>query len=43
MAVKFKNADHSYTSIDENENIKWTSVTSLVHMFKNHLMLNQWL
>jgi len=34
MAVKFKNADHSYTSIDENENIKWTSVTSLVHMFK---------
>lgn len=34
MAVKFIDKDHSYSSINEEENIKWTSVTTLIHMFK---------
>jgi len=34
MAVKFYDKDHSYSSIDEKEDIKWTSVTTLIHMFK---------
>lgn len=34
MAVKFYDKDHSYKSIDEKENIKWTSVTTLIHKFK---------
>ena len=34
MAVKFTDKNHSYSSIDETENIKWTSVTTLIHMFK---------
>lgn len=34
MSVKFIDKDHSYSSIDEKENIKWTSVTTLIHMFK---------
>lgn len=32
--VTFKEEDHSYHSIDPNEKINWTSVTSLVSQFK---------
>ncbi len=35
MAVIFKPEDHSYTSIDPEENIDWISVTSFVNKFKN--------
>lgn len=34
MSIVFKASDHSYTSIDDSENISWTSVTSLVSHFK---------
>jgi len=34
MAIVFKPETHSYTSIDPNENILWTSVTSVISKFK---------
>lgn len=34
MAVLFFPEDHKYVSIDPNQNIEWTSVTSVVSMFK---------
>ena len=34
MAIVFKPETHSYTSIDPNENIAWTSVTSVISKFK---------
>jgi len=34
MSVIFKAQDHSYTSIDPNDQIKWTSVTGFVGQFK---------
>ena len=34
MAIVFKPETHSYTSIDPNENISWTSVTSVISKFK---------
>jgi ATP-dependent exoDNAse (exonuclease V) beta subunit len=34
MSLIFKEKGHQYSSIDPNEDIKWTSVTSLVGMFK---------
>lgn len=34
MAVKFIPESHEYVSITEGENIKWTSVTSLIAKFK---------
>lgn len=34
MAVLFKASDHSYKSIDQNENINWMSVTKFVSLFK---------
>jgi hypothetical protein len=34
MAIIFKSETHSYTSIDPNENIKWTSVTGIISKHK---------
>jgi len=34
MAIVFKPETHSYVSIDPNENISWTSVTSVISKFK---------
>jgi hypothetical protein len=34
MAIVFKPETHSYTSIDPNESITWTSVTSVISKFK---------
>jgi len=34
MAIIFKPETHSYSSIDPNENISWTSVTSVISKFK---------
>jgi hypothetical protein len=34
MAIVFKPEDHSYSSIDPNEGIIWTSVTSVISKFK---------
>jgi hypothetical protein len=34
MAIVFKPEDHSYVSLDPNENIKWTSVTGIISKFK---------
>jgi hypothetical protein len=34
MALIFKPETHSYVSIDPNENINWTSVTSVISKFK---------
>jgi ATP-dependent exoDNAse (exonuclease V) beta subunit len=34
MSIVFNAEDHSYKSIDSTEEIKWTSVTSLVSQFK---------
>lgn len=34
MAVKFREENHTYESIDPNEKIDWLSVTKLVSMFK---------
>lgn len=34
MSLIFKEEGHIYQSIDPNENIQWTSVTSLIHKFK---------
>jgi len=34
MALQFKPEFHKYTSIDEEENIEWTSVTSFISKFK---------
>jgi hypothetical protein len=34
MSVTFKAQDHSYKSIDPNENIDWISVTTFVNQFK---------
>lgn len=34
MAIQFKAEDHSYTSLDPNQNIPWLSVTSFVKLFK---------
>lgn len=34
MAVTFRHADHSYKSLDPNENIIWKSVTSVVSSLK---------
>ena len=34
MAIVFKPETHSYTSIDPNENIIWTSVTSIISKYK---------
>lgn len=34
MAIVFEPVTHSYTSIDPNENIKWSSVTTLLSAFK---------
>jgi hypothetical protein len=34
MAIQFTAADHKYKSIDQNENIDWVSVTSLISLFK---------
>jgi len=36
MALIFKPETHSYVSIDPNENITWTSVTSVISKFKKH-------
>ncbi len=36
MSIVFKADDHSYTSIEGEEQIKWTSVTSLISKFKKH-------
>lgn len=32
--IKFESKGHSYSNIDENEDFKWVSVTTLVHEFK---------
>jgi len=34
MSIKFNATDHSYKSIDINEDIKWVSVTTLISHFK---------
>jgi hypothetical protein len=34
MAIIFKSETHSYTSIDPNDNIKWTSVTGIISKHK---------
>lgn len=34
MALIFKAADHSYASIDPNDNTEWISVTTLISQFK---------
>ena len=34
MAIQFTAADHKYQSIDQNENIEWISVTSLISLLK---------
>ena len=34
MALIFKPETHSYVSIDPNEDIIWTSVTSVISKFK---------
>jgi hypothetical protein len=34
MSLTFKEKGHKYESIDPNENIEWTSVTSLIHKFQ---------
>lgn len=34
MAIQFTAADHKYKSIDQDENIDWVSVTSLISLFK---------
>jgi len=36
MSIVFKADDHSYTSIEGEEQIKWTSVTSLISKLKKH-------
>lgn len=35
MAVKFKEENHTYESIDPNESIDWISVTKMVSLFKS--------
>ena len=34
MAILFKADTHSYTSVDPNESIIWTSVTGVISKFK---------
>jgi len=34
MAIQFTASDHKYQSIDQNENIEWISVTSLISLLK---------
>lgn len=34
MAIRFTAEDHKYTSIDDSENINWTSVTSVISLYK---------
>lgn len=34
MAIQFTASDHKYQSIDQNENIEWISVTSLIGVLK---------
>jgi hypothetical protein len=41
MSLIFKEEGHVYESIDPNEQINWTSVTSLVAMFKKPFPKNQ--
>lgn len=36
MPVKFLPQEHKYVSIDPNESINWTSVTSVISKFKEH-------
>lgn len=36
MSIVFKADDHSYTSIEGEEQIQWTSVTSLISKLKKH-------
>lgn len=36
MSIVFKADDHSYTSIEGEEQIQWTSVTSLISKMKKH-------
>jgi hypothetical protein len=35
MSIIFSAEDHSYKSIDTDENINWISVTTLISKFKN--------
>jgi len=35
MSIIFNAEDHSYKSIDSDENINWISVTTLIAKFKN--------
>jgi hypothetical protein len=34
MAIKFTAENHKYTSIDDSDNINWTSVTSVISLYK---------
>lgn len=36
MAIVFEPKEHKYVSIDPKDNIKWTSVTSCISLFKEH-------
>lgn len=36
MVVSFREFDHSYSSINTDESINWTSVTSVISEFKEH-------